>query len=147
MYIFEQNNHNTSLDDWCKACSYQPPVGMVKLEEEDKIIILTTEELQQITQYLSGKIPIPDIEHSKDILGDIESFDVSIEEWEYGHGWNCSIDDINGLNMTNGYIGASNFTFKYPKFGVIEDSNGTYYTDRYPLRKGYPSFMMKKWES
>lgn len=144
MYIFHMDE--LSLDEWCEVCNFQPPIEYQKINTEKSIIIILRDDLVKLSKYLNGEKEIPSLKESEDILGDINSCDVTDYNWEYGHGWNCTIDDINGLNMTNGYIG-SRQQFKLPKFETIKDPNGTYYADSYPLRKGYPSFMMKKWES
>lgn len=49
MWIFEQNNHQTSFDDWIKACEceFKEDSMMIKIEEKDKIIIAAKEDLSK----------------------------------------------------------------------------------------------------
>lgn len=141
MYEFKMNE--TSIDEWFEICEFQPPVGYQKIDTPNSIIIISNDDLLKICNYLKGNKEIPSIHMSEDILGDIEEGDLSCDEWTYGYGYNCTVEDLDGIVDTRGVF---NHHWSIPKFSIHKDINGEYFEDRYPLRKGYPSFFMKNWD-
>lgn len=140
MWIFEQNNHRTSFDDWIKACECEFKEGsmMMKIEEKDKIIICAKEDFAEAFFYLNGEKEIPKLNDSIDVLGDIEGFDLETEEtFEY---FECDIR--NDIVDTRGVY---NYFWKEGKVFEYKDKDGHYVTWNYPHRKGYSSFMIKVW--
>lgn len=144
MIVADFADENISSVEWKQIHDFkpEPQSGLIKIETRESVIFVYSEELEQICNYIAGKKEIPSLEDGEDILGDIEAFDISVEHWIYGYGWNCTIEDINGLVIAN--PPATNCTWKRPTSSSIhKDNNGSYLEERYSLRKGYPSFLFK----
>ena len=140
MWIFEQNNHKTSFDDWIKACECEFPNGssMMKIDEKDRIIICAKEDFTEAVEFCLGEKGLPKLNESIDVLGDIESFDLETNEtFEY---FECDIK--NDIVDTRGVF---SFHWKSGKYAELKDKDGRYASWNYPHRKGYPSFMVKVW--
>lgn len=141
MYVFEQNSHKTSFDDWIKACMVEYPESseMMKIEKEDKIIICAKEDFIKAKSFVDGEKGIPDLNTSVDILGDIENFDITEgPTFEY-----FEVDILNDVIDTRGVF---NFFWKRGRDIEIDDKDGIYVGEVYPHHKGYPSFLTKVWD-
>lgn len=133
MYVF--NMDEMSMDEWIKLCTYNPPVGYQRLDTKKEIIIVTTDDLLEIVNYLAGNREIPALKDAEDVLGDIE------EEYlhpDYEEDWDIDDEenmDINDFVDTRGCI--PHFHFKYAHEVHIE--NNIHY--HYPHKGGYPSYI------
>ena len=129
-----------SLDDWIGICEFQPPKEYKKLDIENGYLIISNDDLVKLNNYLSGERDIPDLKMSEEILGDIETGDLSCEEWTYGDFGDVTVEDFHGIVDTRGvwnYHSAelvSNNTKEYEKYSLL----------RFNGRKGYPSIIWGK---
>ena len=135
MWIFPIDE--TSIDDWFKVCSYQPPVGMTKIEDKEKIVIIQTDDLLKITKELNGERPLPSIESSNDILGDIEPCDID-ENVQFEYFESCTIEEVyKGVTDTRGIWNKQSINLLRMH---TKTEMGTEIT-RFEGRKGYPSII------
>lgn len=140
MYIFEKNSSRTTMKDWIEACFYEATNDMVKLEDEDSIVILSKDDLLKICKYLSGEDrEIPSLRCSEDILGDIEGGDCNSDEEYYYSYFECTVEYLDVVNTRYSVpLKNPNEEIRYH-----EDNDGTYLEFRRTGRKGYPSFLFK----
>lgn len=135
MWIFPIKS--TTIDEWFKIYAYQPPIGWSKIEDEEKIVILSNDDLLKIVKDLNGEREIPPLSNSEDILGDIEKCDIN-ENVTFEYFESCTTEEIyHGVTDTRG-------VWNKQSTEIIRMHTKTEMgleITRFEGRKGYPSII------
>lgn len=138
MYIFKMDE--MSLDDWIGICEFQPPKEYTKLDIENGYLIISNDDLVKLNNYLFGERDIPDLKMSEEILGDIETGDLSCEEWTYGDFGDVAVEDFHGIVDTRGVWNYHSAKLVIENTKKYEEYSAVSFTGR----KGYPSIIWGK---
>lgn len=128
------NKEQASVNEWFAACecSEKNMVGIKRIDTENAIIFIENEDYKRADEFINKK-DIPQLEDAVDVLGDIDSFDIRDIDWI----------DANDVWDTRGLF---HFHYKFGRIHSFEDNNGKYAVSHFEGRKGYPSFIEKRWE-